>query len=259
MLKIQSLASGSRGNVTYIASETVNILVDLGLSLPQLLRRMQKANINPTEIDAILITHEHTDHIAGLEPFLKKFGGSLHLHTDTLEIFGNIPKDRITCFDKAFKIGDIEIDYFSVPHDSAYCFGYTFRNGEAKISLTTDLGRISDTIIDKMADSQIVLIECNHDLLRLSNNKKYPLFLKRRITSPTGHLSNPASALAIYELAKKNIRQVILAHLSEQNNSPTLAYNFVRSFLEKKGLTEGVDISVDVARQDEISMVFQID
>ena len=259
MLKIQTLASGSKGNAIYIASGTTHILVDVGLTLPQLLKRMQQAEINPDTIDAILITHEHGDHTAGLTAFLKKFRSIIHIHEDTAEIFGHLPEQKINYFRSHFQIGDIEIDFFPVPHDSKYCFGYCFKNGTAKISIATDLGRISNDIIEKISDSQIVLLECNHCLTRLTHNVKYPPILKRRITGSNGHLSNAAASLAVYELAKKNVQQVILAHLSEENNSPTLAYNFVRNFLLTKGLVEGTDISIDVAKQNEISLVFQID
>jgi len=259
VLKIQTLASGSKGNATYIASNTTRILVDVGLSLPQLLARMKKCNIDPNTIDAILITHEHTDHTIGLEAFLKKFKSIIHLHEQTAEIFGQIPEQKISYFSDAFQIGDIKIDFMSLPHDSRFCFGYTFQCGNAKISLATDLGRVTPGVLAKMAGSQIVMLECNHDLVKLSNNKNYPPYLKRRITSSLGHLSNAASALAILELARNHVQQVILAHLSEQNNSPSIAYTAVRDFLMRKGITEGQDISIDVATQNDVSLVFQVD
>jgi len=258
-LKIQSLASGSKGNAIYVASDTTHILVDVGLTLPQLLNRMNSAGIDPNIIDAILITHEHGDHTAGLAAFLKRFKSIIHIHEDTAEIFGSIPAPRVSYFCDAFQIGDITVDFFPVPHDSKYCFGYVFKKGEAKISMATDLGRMTPMIIEKMADSQIVLLESNHDLIKLHHNKKYHAALKQRITSSRGHLSNTSTALAIYELAKRNVQHVILAHLSEHNNSPSLALNCVCDFLATKGLIEGVDISIDVALQDEIGAVFSID
>jgi len=256
VLGIQSLSSGSRGNVIYIASDTTRILVDVGLSLPQLLKRLNRANIDPNTIDAILVTHEHSDHIFGVEQFLKKFPAKLHLHIDTAHLFQYLPNDRINHFGSEFQIGDITVDFFPVPHDSQFCFGYNFKQDDVKISLATDLGRMTDDILKSMSDSQIVLLECNHDLLKLSHNRKYPHFLKRRITSSRGHLSNPCCALAIYQLATCGVNQFILAHLSEENNSPTLAYNFVRDFLQTHGIIEGQDVWIDVALQNEIGNLF---
>jgi phosphoribosyl 1,2-cyclic phosphodiesterase len=256
VLKIQSLASGSKGNVVFIASDTTRILVDVGLTMPNLLRRLQSANIDPEKIDAVLVTHEHADHIIGLESFIRRFKPKLYVHNETADIFSFVPNEHIETFNGGFQIGDITVNYFNVPHDSRFCFGYSFLCGGAKISLATDLGRIGDEIIAQMSGSQIVMLECNHDLLRLTGNKKYPLILKRRITSPHGHLSNPASALAIYKLAQMGVGQIILAHLSEQNNSPTLAFETVRNFLANKGVIEGRDIWIDVATQDKVGLPF---
>lgn len=259
MLTIQALASGSKGNVTYIGSKTTNILVDVGLSLPDLIKRMQAAEIDPESIDAILITHEHGDHIAGLQAFLKKHKSKVYLHKDVVKLFANIPDSQVETFDSNFKIGDINVSFFNVPHDSNFCFGYSFSCGTAKISLATDLGRITPETIMHMSSSQIVLLESNHCLVKLRQNQKYPAQLKRRITSSNGHLSNAATSLAVYELAKNNVQQVILAHLSEQNNSPNLAYSFVRDFLATKGIIEGKDIAIDVATQNKIGFKYQID
>ena len=159
---------------------------------------------------------------------------------------------------KAFTISDIKVDFFEVPHDSEFCFGYTFSQGGAKISLATDLGRVDAAILAAMMGSQIVMLESNHDVSKLAANVKYPLILKRRISGSRGHLSNTAASLAAYELARAGVGQIILAHLSEQNNSPTLAYSFVRDFLTRKGLTEGVDIFIDVAAQHQIGRLFEI-
>lgn len=266
MLKLRTLASGSKGNCTYIATETTQILVDVGLSLPQLEARIKAAEIDPHKITAILLTHEHDDHINGLPRFLQKYTNcTIFAHTDAGSVISKYLNKhrfhdltRMISFGKPFCIGDISINFFEVPHDSDFCFGYTFENDSAKISLATDIGHINPRIIEAMANSQIAVLESNHDLAKLSANVKYPVILKRRISGSHGHLSNTAASLAIYELVKANVGQIILAHLSEQNNSPTLAYTFVRDFLARKGIKEGIDISIDVALQHEIGRLYTI-
>ena len=263
MLKIQSLASGSKGNCTLVASENTRILIDVGLGLPELARRLADANTDPTSVKAVLVTHEHTDHIKGIAPFIKKYKCTLYVHENAAEtlpqFIGYLPHGLVKTFSTSFQIDDMTVDFFPVSHDSLFCFGFTFQKGDCKVSMATDLGRVSREMYLKMANSQVVLLECNHDLEKLHNNVKYPTWLKRRIAGSMGHLSNAACSLAVYELAKQNVQQIILAHLSEENNTPTLAYTFVRDFLAGKGIQEGVDISIDIAHQDKVGTVFQID
>jgi phosphoribosyl 1,2-cyclic phosphodiesterase len=261
MLKIQSIASGSKGNCTYVASGKTAILVDVGLSLRELLRRLTIAEIDPASISAILVTHEHGDHVNGLMKFQRQFGATVWIHENARGAFCKLvgTPERLNLFSSSFMVEDICVDFFPVPHDSNFCYGYTFQSDNAKVSVTTDIGHIKPQMIEKMAGSQVVLMECNHCLKMLENNTKYPTHLKRRISGSLGHLSNAASSMAIYQLAKSNVQQIILAHLSEENNNPTLAYTFVRDFLQSKGLIEGTDISIDVATQHEIGNLFQID
>jgi len=262
MLKIQSLASGSKGNCTYIASERTSILVDIGISLRSLLARMKDANINPLSIGAILITHEHSDHIKGVAQFAGRFGCTVYIHKDAEKCFtrvGGINPDFVETFSQPFEVEDINVAAFPLPHDSEYCYGYTFKNKDAKISLATDLGAITPEAMQSMLGSQIVLLESNHDMVRLRANQKYPVWLKKRITSAKGHLSNNECCEGVATLAKAGLQQVILAHLSEENNSPTLAYDCMCEFLRERGLIEGRDIYVDVAEQNKVSIAFQID
>lgn len=233
--------------------------------MPQIEARIKLAEIDPHKITAILLTHEHDDHIRGLAKFLQKYNNcKLFIHTDAKDIVTKylhthrFHEFKQIIFDKPYSIGDINIGFFKVPHDSQFCFGYTFESDSAKVSLATDIGHITTEIIDAMSKSQIAILESNHDLAKLSANVKYPVVLKRRITGSLGHLSNTAACLAIYELAKANVGQIILAHLSEQNNSPTLAFSFVCDFLARKGISEGIDISIDVAAQDQIGRLFKI-
>lgn len=264
MLKIQSLASGSKGNVIYISDGVTNILVDQGLGLRELGKRMEAIGLDPRTVNAVLVTHEHSDHIKGVAPFLKNYPNVVLYLPDIAVIpflskIGRVPDDCFQSFNEKFNINDIEIDFFELQHDSEFCFGYVFKNGDCKISLATDLGIINEAIIKKMAGSQIVLIESNHDTTKLSHNAKYPSWLKRRVAGPHGHLSNVACSAAVYQLATTGVQQVILAHLSEENNTPTLALSVVRDFLASKGIIEGQDINIDVATQFNPSNLFQVE
>jgi phosphoribosyl 1,2-cyclic phosphodiesterase len=266
MLKVRTLASGSKGNCTYVATDTTQILIDVGLTLPQIEERIKIAEIDPNSITAILITHEHSDHICGLPRFLSKYKNcQLFLHEDAIDIVSKMlhkqrfhDLDRISGFNEPFEVGDITINFFDVPHNSEFCFGYTFENEGAKISLATDLGHIDAGIIQAMANSHIVLLESNYDINKLSASVKYHTALKRRISGSLGHLSNTAASLAVYELAKINVGQIILAHISEETNSPTLAYTFMCDFLARKGIVEGTDISIDVACQHKVGKLYTI-
>jgi len=245
-----------------VSSGNTRILVDIGLSLRELQKRLALSGVDPATIDAVLITHEHGDHICGVANFLKKYRCRIYLHRQTVSIiekYVDIDRELLETFDDAFQIGDIDINYFAVPHDSHFCFGYAFENGDCKIALATDLGHANDDIIANMWGAQIVMLECNHDIVKLTNNPRYPAVLKRRIMGKRGHLSNHASADAIARLASLGTQQIVLAHLSEQNNTPTLAFNFVREFLLTHGIIEGEHISIDIAEQHKPSRVYRVE
>jgi phosphoribosyl 1,2-cyclic phosphodiesterase len=259
---IQPLASGSSGNMIYVASGATHILVDIGLNFKQTIARLKSAGIDPKEINAVLVTHEHRDHISGVADFLKKYPAYLYIHEIALECFlsyiPNIKPEQIHTFDDEFDIGDISVDFFPLPHDSEYCFGYSFSHNGCKVSMATDLGMMNEHIYQKMSGSQAVLLECNHDLIKLQNNVRYPWFLKKRIASNKGHLSNCACGLAVYKLALLGVEHIILAHLSQKNNTPTLAYKVVADFLASKGVIAGKDITMSVASQDEVGSVYEV-
>lgn len=255
MLKIQTLSSGSAGNITYIGTDNTGILVDVGLPLSATLKLMSQANIDPHAIHGIVITHEHSDHIKGVADFVSHYEVPIycyHSSTNTLKRCLKLPPHHFHEIGNSFTIGDIAVNSFPVPHDSNFCLGYTFQNGNSTVGIATDIGQMTETIFTNLATCQVVVLESNHDVQKLMANPKYPDWLKRRIVGNRGHLSNFDCGRTIAKLYQANVTQVILAHLSEKNNTPTLAYQTVKQYLQSQNITEGKDIYVDVALQSQI-------
>ncbi|MDR0975451.1 MAG: MBL fold metallo-hydrolase [Christensenellaceae bacterium] len=266
MLKIQTLSSGSKGNITYISSGETSILVDVGLCLKSTLKRLADAGIDPKSISAILVTHEHSDHISGIANFIKKYKPALFVHKKARKHFlhkiGEVNAENVFEFNEPFTIGDILIDFFDVPHDSKFCFGYTFQNGDSKVGVLTDCGHFRDEFYDKLFGCYVLVIESNHCPDKLARNMNYPISLKRRITGLYGHLSNAVCADAIAKLFGLGVRQFVLAHLSAENNSPSLAYSQIKLSLAAKNLIiegDDADLFIDIAPQHEIGTLFEIE
>lgn len=262
-MRVCVLGSGSKGNCTYIECGDTKILVDAGLSCAQIEKRLNELSVNPFSISAIFITHEHSDHIAGAPAFALKFGTKIYTHKDTwnamYQKFNKVPtSNMIEIYDGTFGLNDVRINTFKVSHDAAHCLGYSVSQGNNRISVATDLGFMTNEIIKNLIQSDIVVLEANHDITTLVNNPNYPIYLKNRILSNFGHLNNNASADAIIQMLGYNVRGVILAHLSEQNNSPKLAWGTVAQKLEQHGAKIGKDLVVDVAHQEKIGNIFKI-
>lgn len=261
-MKIVTLGSGSKGNCTLVASEKTKILIDAGLPIIDIEQKLTSLNVLPEEIAGILITHEHSDHIKSVGKLSKKYHIPVFAHIQewaslnqkTNDIFPQLQKQFD---DNDFYIGDLTISSFKLSHDANMCLGYSVFNNGAKFSIATDLGICPKDIIEKLKGSNIVILEANHDQNLLANNPKYPAILKRRILSSKGHLSNIASAEVISQLVG-GTNQVILGHLSEENNSPSLAYNTIKNYLAQKGIIEGKNIFIDVATQHRMSNIFEI-
>jgi len=262
MLKIQTLSSGRAGNITYVGSSTTHILVDAGLPLSMILKLMNQAHIDPHSINAIVITHEHSDHLKGVADFVTHYNIPIYCHQQSVKILKRslkLPPHYFIETESTFEIGDITVNSFTVPHDSQFCLGYTFQQNNATVGIATDIGQMTDTILSNLATCQIVVIESNHDIQKLTANPKYPDWLKRRILGNRGHLSNIDCGRAIAKLYQANVSQVILAHLSEKNNTPTLAYQTVRQYLQTQNIIEGKDIFIDVALQSQIGNCYCIE
>ena len=261
-MKVVNLGSGSKGNCTLVCGEKTNILIDCGLPILEIESSLALLEINPQNIEAILVTHEHIDHTRSIEPFCKKYHTKVYAHKNEWFVLRqklkNLPFQLQYSFDdQDFYVGELTISSFQLSHDSHMCVGYSVYSQNAKFSIATDLGYCPENIIQALKDSDLVLLEANHDEKLLLNNPKYPVILKNRILSKKGHLSNTACAEVIARLVG-GTNQVLLGHLSEENNSPTLAYNTVKTYLAKQGIIEGKNIFVDVAFQHRMSTVFEI-
>ena len=259
-MRIVNLSSGSEGNLTYIETEDTKILLDDGLSAQKTIEKLKQISVTPTEINAIVVSHEHSDHTKGLDVLSSKYNIPVFAHEKVWigldEKLKNVSLKNRKVFDDKFNIKDLIISPIEVPHDVP-CYGFSFEKDNKKISFVTDLGHLNDKILENMFKSRLIYIESNYDKEMLYNGTKYPFSLKRRIDGPNGHLSNIDSAEAVERLAYGGTRQFVLAHLSKENNTPSIAFSTLCSCLSKNNIQEGKDIKIDVATT-EIGTIFKL-
>ena len=260
-MKVCTIASSSKGNCVLVFNDNTKILIDLGVTLVDLESKLNMLGINPHEITAILNTHEHIDHTKNIGAFMRKYGTPLYCHIDgydrLLTKLGKVNYSLLTRFnDMPFEIGDMVVRAFKLPHDASSCVGYTIADGDKRMSIATDLGHFDDEIVANLMGSRMVILESNHDEKMLLNNPKYTPMLKQRILGKSGHLSNKLASQVALKLVGTGTRQILLAHLSEENNTPELAYNTVCSYLYNYGIIEGQHIRIDVAPAYDLSSVY---
>lgn len=261
-MRTVNLSSGSKGNSTYVESLEAKILIDDGLSYQNIKSRLTQIGVEPSDIDAILLTHEHVDHIGGILSFLKKNKNTkvyIPAFVKNYEIPSilALPSNQIEWYKTSdFFIKDVTVSSFLLPHDSKFCVGYSLYFSAIKVSIATDLGFMSNETLHYLEGSNILYLESNHDENLLIKNPKYPAKTKKRILSNLGHLSNISSGNAISKLVKTGVLQVVLSHLSEENNSPMLAYSTVKKILSDNGIIEGKHVCVDVAYQHKVGTIF---
>ncbi len=261
MLRICTLSSGSSGNSICIESERTKILIDAGISARQLTFRLAQAGISAHELSGILITHEHSDHVKGLRVFASKYSIPVY---STDETWYYLPDRSISGYlhrsiesSAYFGIGDLEISSFPIPHDAVDPIGFTVSQGGKTLSLVTDIGHVPDYLRDRMKDSSLVFLESNHDIEVLKRGS-YPAYLKRRILGDRGHLSNESAAEVIGDLARGKMKQVVLGHLSKNNNTPELAFAAVESKLSDAGCRVGEDIDLYCCSHGEMGSWFTV-
>jgi phosphoribosyl 1,2-cyclic phosphodiesterase len=238
--RISILASGSMGNSTLLETSSTTLLIDAGLGKKEMLRRFEAlGRARPERVDAILVTHEHSDHSTGLAQMTREWNCPAYLteptHREIVKMFAaedpekpsrKAQIDRIEYIraGERFEIGDIEINPFAIPHDAADPVGYAFRNNGTKVALVTDLGYMPELVKHRLREADFLILESNHDLDMLKVGP-YPWYIKQRVMSRTGHLSNNVVSdfLSDSEVFDGRARHLVLAHLSEQNNTPDIA------------------------------------
>ena len=262
MFNFCSLYSGSSGNSLFIETQNTKLLVDAGVSSRKIETALNDINVDPTTLDGILITHEHTDHVQGLGTLSKKFDLPVFVNQETLDA---MPKQRDKIADKnvktfkvtdKFEIGDLEIKPFSIPHDAVNPCGFNIWKDNKKISIATDIGHMTNPILKNLEESLFIMLEANYDpeVLRCSS---YPFTLKSRIAGPTGHLPNEMAGKTISHLLKSGLKNAMLGHLSKESNFPELAYQTVMDELISNNYKEN-SIQLSVASRDIHSKIINI-
>jgi len=255
------LGSGSAGNSALVATDHCRILVDGGLSARQLVLRLEQCGVTPEQLDGVLLTHEHGDHICGLEVLCSKFHVPIYCNALTAEAvrcdnsFDRHRNWRIFATGAEFSICDTTVQTFPVPHDAVDPVGFGFYAGSSALGFITDLGYATKMIVERLRQVHTLVIETNHDEKLLQNDTHRPWPVKQRIQSRHGHLSNNAAATVIEQLLPGKIDRVVLGHLSRDCNAPTLALQTVRNSLNKSGK---IEIELFCATQSEISPRFCI-
>jgi phosphoribosyl 1,2-cyclic phosphodiesterase len=249
------LASGSRGNAVYIADEDRAVLIDAGLSGVEIERRMASRGLKPEGIGAIVVSHEHSDHIHGVGVLARRYGARVYMtkatHQASGDAMGKLPDLRHFQCGTGFTIGGLAIHPFTTSHDAVDPAGFTVSRNGLKIGVATDLGIPTALLRTHLADCNALVLEANHDPEMLDTGP-YPWPLKQRIRSRSGHLSNEASGELLEALIHPGLTHVVLAHLSEQNNSPEKALAAIRRLLG------GHRIHLSVAAQDRCTDLFTI-
>lgn len=261
-MRIVSLASGSSGNCSLIISEQARLLIDAGISKRQIVQRLESILGLLPRIDAILVTHEHSDHVLGLGRAARALHCPIYVSEGTAPFVEPLltGSEKLLPFkpEKCFQIRDLAIEPFRIPHDAADPCGFLieeeslFAGINKCIAVATDLGIVTDEIREKLLRCDLVMLEANHDIEMLLNGW-YPQDLKRRILSDVGHLSNDAAGQTLHYLSHKGrLRTAVLMHLSKNNNRPRLALQTVREHLD------GTEVTVAVAPRDRMSAVFTV-
>ena len=253
-MKVSVLSSGSKGNCTYVETNNHKILIDIGTSSLYVEKSLKSIGVEPNEIDIILITHAHVDHVNGLKVFSKKYNPQVYI-SDKILKESNLNIEKISNEEEINIESDIKIKSIRLSHDVTDIKGYVIEENDESMVYITDTGYINENNFEYIKNKNLYVFESNHDIEKLMNNPKYPHHTKIRILSDKGHLSNKDSAYYLSKLIGDKTHHIILAHLSEQNNTEDLALSTLKETLERKNI-DFKDIRV--ARQNEMTELIQV-
>lgn len=257
-MRFSVLASGSGGNACYVETARSRVLIDAGLSCRELMRRLALIGVNPRDLDALILTHEHLDHIKGAGPLARRFDLPVYANRSTLrkgiKVIGNLSKPVTVQTGQTIAINGLLIETFTKCHDAADPMGVVISSQGVKLGLITDLGRSTRVVEDRLRGCRALIIEANHDEKMLEEGP-YPLDLKRRIRGPDGHLSNVQAAELLASLSHEALDVVVLAHLSAKNNLPDIALQAAKECLSRCGCSR---TSVYMSFQDSPAPTIQL-
>ena len=264
-MRLVSIASGSSGNCIYVGSDNTHILVDAGISNKRIEQGLNEIGVKGEELNAIVITHEHSDHTKGLGVLARKRGIPIYGTRETLEeiagmkCLGEYPQELLRPIrpDVDFMIGDLEVKPFRIDHDAANPVAYRIQNEKKSVAVATDMGHFDQYIIEHLQGLDAILLESNHDV-RMLETGPYPYYLKRRILSDHGHLSNDNAGRLLNYILHDNMKKILLGHLSKENNYEELAYETVKLEIDQGGHYRASDFSIEVAKRDRISEIITI-
>lgn len=265
-MRLCSIASGSSGNCIYVGSEATHLLVDVGISGKRTESGLHELGLTGRDIDGILITHEHSDHISGLGVLARKYEIPIYATAGTIEAMrydkslGNLEEGlfREVQEDKKLTIKDLTVNPMHISHDAAQPVGYRISYGNKKVAVCTDLGVYNDYTVECLKGMDALLLEANHDVNMLQVGP-YPYYLKQRILGERGHLSNENSGRLLCRILHDNLKTVLLGHLSKENNLPELAYESVRMEINLgENPYKAGDFDIRVAKRSEVTPVVEI-